>query len=186
MIRDVRIVPLRESAYIKPKSMLYNHKGQEKRWDLVEVHDSVAILLVDPEKEHFVIVKQLRPSVYLHNGDGHTYELCAGIVDKDASLAQIAKEEIMEECGYDVPLDEIEKITSFYSSVGFGASVQTLYYAEVTQVMKTGEGGGVDIEDIEVVYLPFSKAREFLYDETKAKTPGIMFAFEWFFAHHRK
>ena len=186
MIRDVRIVPLEESKYIKPKSMYYVHKGQEKRWDLVEVHDSVAILLVDREREHFIIVKQLRPSVYLHNGEGHTYELCAGIVDKESSLEQIAKEEIMEECGYDVPLESIHKITSFYSSVGFGASVQTLYFAEVCQDMKKGEGGGIDVEDIEVVYLPFRDAKSFIYDETKAKTPGIMFAFEWFFSYHLK
>ena len=44
---------------------------------------------------------------------GVTYELCAGIVDKAASLKQIAKEEIFEECGYDVPLEQIEKITSY-------------------------------------------------------------------------
>ena len=44
---------------------------------------------------------------------GLTYELCAGIVDKDSSVEQIAKEEILEECGYDVPLGKIEKITSF-------------------------------------------------------------------------
>lgn len=42
---------------------------------------------------------------------GVTYEMCAGIVDKDCSVEQIAKEEVLEECGYDVPLDHIEKIT---------------------------------------------------------------------------
>ena len=31
--------------------------------------------------------------------DGVTFELCAGIVDKRASLAQIAKEEVYEETG---------------------------------------------------------------------------------------
>ena len=44
---------------------------------------------------------------------GITIELCAGIVDKDASLEQIAKEEIHEECGYDVPIENIQKIKSF-------------------------------------------------------------------------
>ena len=44
---------------------------------------------------------------------GITYELCAGIVDKNVSLAEIAKMEVLEECGYDVPIDSIEKVTSF-------------------------------------------------------------------------
>ena len=42
---------------------------------------------------------------------GVTYEMCAGIVDKDCSVEQIAKEEVLEECGYDVPLRHLEKIT---------------------------------------------------------------------------
>ena len=32
--------------------------------------------------------------------EGVTYELCAGIVDKQASLEQIAKEEVLEETGW--------------------------------------------------------------------------------------
>ena len=44
---------------------------------------------------------------------GVTYELCAGIVDKDGSKEQIAQEEVLEETGYKVPLDSIEKISSF-------------------------------------------------------------------------
>lgn len=43
---------------------------------------------------------------------GITYELCAGIVDKDTSLEQIAQAELLEECGYKVPLDKLERICS--------------------------------------------------------------------------
>ena len=44
---------------------------------------------------------------------GVTHELCAGIVDKpQLSLAEIMREEITEECGYDVPLEKIERVTS--------------------------------------------------------------------------
>lgn len=34
-----------------------------------------------------------------------TMELCAGIVDKNISLADIAREELIEECGYNVPVE---------------------------------------------------------------------------------
>ncbi len=44
---------------------------------------------------------------------GVTYEMCAGIVDKEgATLKEIAQAEILEECGYDVPIENIEKITA--------------------------------------------------------------------------
>jgi hypothetical protein len=42
---------------------------------------------------------------------GFTLELCAGIMDKKHLSAQeTAKEEVLEECGYDVPLEKFEPI----------------------------------------------------------------------------
>lgn len=40
-------------------------------------------------------------------------ELCAGIVDKDKSWIEIAREEVLEECGYDVPVERIEEVLTF-------------------------------------------------------------------------
>ena len=42
---------------------------------------------------------------------GLTHELCAGIVDKELSFVEIAKIEVLEECGYDVPIENFVKIT---------------------------------------------------------------------------
>ena len=43
--------------------------------------------------------------------DGITLELCAGIIDKaDKTRREIARMEIFEECGYDVPLEAVEEI----------------------------------------------------------------------------
>jgi UDP-sugar diphosphatase len=99
-------------------------------------------------------------------------ELCAGIVDKNLTLQKIAQEEIEEECGYAVALESVEKITSFYTSVGFAGSKQTLYYVEVDESMKVSDGGGVDDELIEVVLLSIEDAKEFIYNENIVKTPG--------------
>ena len=44
---------------------------------------------------------------------GMTLELCAGIVDKDKDVAEIAQGEILEETGYKVPKENIQKVTSF-------------------------------------------------------------------------
>jgi UDP-sugar diphosphatase len=44
---------------------------------------------------------------------GFTLELCAGIVDKKKTLAEIAAEEVLEECGYKVDPDKLEHVIQF-------------------------------------------------------------------------
>ena len=83
---------------------------------------------------------------------GIAYELCAGIVDKQMSLSQVAKEEVLEECGYDIPVENLHQVTSWRGEVG---------------------------EQIEILYLPVSDMRTFMYDEEKVKEVSLMFAFLW-------
>ena len=109
------------------------------------------------------------------------YELCAGIVDKNASIAQITKEEILEECGYDIPLENLQKISSFYTSVGISGTHQTLYYAQIDESMRVNNGGGLADEDIEVIYIPTSESKAFMFDESYQKTTGVMLSIYWFF-----
>lgn len=180
-IKHFKLQPLVNAKFISTSFATYEQEGIQKSWEIVEAHDSVAILIYHKEKRSFVLVKQFRPAVYLNNDNGMTIELCAGIVDKELSLAEIVREEVEEECGYDIPLSNIQKITSFHTSVGFAGSKQTLYFTEVEESMKVSEGGGVDHEQIEVVYLPIDEAKKLLYDESIAKTPGLMFAFMWWF-----
>ncbi|XP_054683740.1 uridine diphosphate glucose pyrophosphatase NUDT14 isoform X4 [Grus americana] len=68
------------------------------------------------------------------------------------------------------------------SGVGVTGSRQTLFYAEVTDQMRTGEGGGQPEEGelIEVVEVPLEDAMKFAYDETLPKTMGVIFSFMWF------
>lgn len=171
--------PLHDPHFIRTALARYEQNGIPKSWEIVEAHDSVAILIYHVQKEVFVLVKQFRPAVYLNNNDGHTVELCAGIVDKDMPLVQIAVEEIEEECGYSVPLEAMERVTAFHTSVGFAGSRQTLYYAEVEESMHTGEGGGIEGELIEVLEVSMSEMETLIFDESIAKTPGLMFAFMW-------
>jgi len=185
IIEDFRREPLVESNFIETSLVKYRQNGVDKDWEVVRANDSVAILIYHKERESFVLVKQFRPAVYMANQDGMTIELCAGIIDKDLTLEQIAQEEIEEECGYRVSVDTIEKITSFYTSVGFAGSEQTLYFAEVDDRMKVSNGGGVDGEVIEVIELPIINAKEMMYDDSIAKTTGLAFAFMWFFERHK-
>ena len=65
----------------------------------------MAILIYHEEKDAFLVVKQFRPPVYLNDTSKVcTYELCAGIVDKDTTYAIIAQEEI----------DDTDYINNYY------------------------------------------------------------------------
>jgi len=89
---------LQNPNFIKPILINYTQDGVAKKWEAVISHDSVAVLLYHEEKNAFILEKQLRATVLNANKkDGMMYELCAGIIDKDTTNAQIAKEEILEE-----------------------------------------------------------------------------------------
>lgn len=181
------IQELKDPKFIKPIEINYIQKGVKKRWEAVITHDGVAILLWHKHRDAFVFVKQLRATVFNKNKtDGYVYELCAGIIDKDATKAQIAKEEILEECGYDVPVQNLQKISTFYTNVGISGTQQTLYYAELHEDMKCSDGGGIEDEDIEVIYIPVSEAKRFMFDESYQKTTGVMLSIYWFFENIKK
>jgi len=173
---------LENPSFVKPLLIHYKQNEIDRTWEAVKSHDSVSILLYNTDLKSFIIVKQFRPPVLLNNKtDGMMYELCAGIVDKNLSLKEIAKEEILEECGYDVDLQHIEEITSFYTSVGISGALQTLFYAEIDESMKVNEGGGLEEETIEVIHVKKEEAKKFVLDVSYKKTPGLMMAFYWFF-----
>jgi len=178
-IEDFELQELKNPKFIEAGLVKYKQNGIPKTWEVVKAHDSVAILIYHKEHNSFVLVKQFRPAVYMGNGNGLTVELCAGIVDKDLLLVEIASEEITEECGYLVPIEQIERITEVNSAVGFAGSKQTLFYTEVDESMHVSSGGGIDSELIEVVEIPVDKTRDFIYDEAIAKTTGLLFALMW-------
>ena len=97
-IEKFKTSDLVDTKFVHPVKISYIQNGIKKNWEAVKSFDSVAILLYHSEKNAFILVKQFRPPVYLNDESKLcTYELCAGIVDKDKSLLEIAKEEIDEE-----------------------------------------------------------------------------------------
>lgn len=181
IIENFRLESLRDPKFIKTACARYKHNGKEKRWEILEAHNSVMALLYHKKKDSFILVKQFRPAVYRNNKDGMVLELCAGIIDKNIPDINIMQEEIEEECGYSVSIDKIEKIISFYSAVGFSGNSQILYYSEINESMKISEGGGLSEENIEVIELSVKDAYKFIFDEFIPKTPALIFAIMWWF-----
>jgi len=140
-----------DSKFVKPKRIIYEEKGAEKIWDVVDSHNSVAVIVHNLDTGKYIFVKQFRPAVWNSGGTGYCLELCAGIVDKDKSLAEIAREEVFEELGYEVPLVDFQQMESIRTSVGILGSMQTLFHVNVQDGQKTSKGGGINGENIEVV-----------------------------------
>ena len=139
--------------------------GREMNWEMIDSHDSVHILVDNPDKECLMFVKQVRIPALVNNPDtnGECLECCAGLVDKDCSVEQIAKEEILEEMGYDIPLEQISFERKYLSSVGTQATNVYCYSAEVFENQKDNDGGGLESEDIEVISIPYDKVFSFIY-----------------------
>jgi len=175
---DIEIVDIKEATNPTTKiyEITYKENGQLKQKEVLKPLDVVKILIYHKDKKAFVLTKQFRALLAINYPEyAIRYELCGGREDKKGlSSQEIAKEEVLEETGYKV--EKLQKITTLYTG-----SKMTLFYAEVDESMRVNSGGGVDYENIEVVYLPISKAKEFMFDETIPKRPALMFSFCWFF-----
>lgn len=196
-ISNVIIKPLQESIYMKPLTMQFMQNGKKRAWDLLAVHDSVAVIIFNITRNVLILVKQFRPPVYIgsipeedRQGEidvkkypaelGITIELCAGIVDKNLPLPEIAAEEIYEECGYKIDAKLLEQVACYRSGVGTMGSIQTLFYCEVTDDMRMHQGGGVEDEVIDVVEMNILDIKKYIAQEHILSPPSFLFGIYWF------
>ncbi|KAL5240257.1 hypothetical protein ACI65C_007667 [Semiaphis heraclei] len=114
---------------------------------------------------------------------GLTVEFCAGIVDKNKALEEIAVDEVREECGYEVKVSDMEKIISCRAALSTAGSIMTFFYTEVTDQMKVSEGGGLanEGEDIEVVEYTIPQIRDIItQSEVLNGSSSFLFGLMWF------
>ena len=166
--------------FVRSYLATYKYKGIEKSWELVESMDSVVVFIYKKDTDEFVFVRQFRAPIYYKNNIGDSIELCAGLVDKNMSLVEIAREEVLEECGYDVSSERLEFIDSFSSSPGRSGAIGNFYYVEVTDEDKVSEGGGIHEEDIEVLYIKREEYRKFISSLKHPISSGMAFMYLWF------
>lgn len=68
----------------------------------------------------------------------------------------------------------------FFTNVGISGAKQHLYFATISENQKLHSGGGINDEQIELYFLNKDDMDSFIFDETKAKTPGLIFSLYWF------
>lgn len=170
----VQVVPNREPKFVKTQKVLAVRDGDNTGestnvdWEMVNTHDTVHIMVDNTDTKELLLVRQVRIPVLVNDDsfDGVVYEACAGIIDKDISIDEIAREEILEELGYDIPISDITFFKQIKSSVGSAGRTSHLYFAEVKEQYKVNEGGGIHGEDIEVVRIPYNEVDEFIVNYT--------------------
>ncbi|GMS95942.1 hypothetical protein PENTCL1PPCAC_18117 [Pristionchus entomophagus] len=196
-----------QSVYLRSYRLNFEQNGQPREFDLALRHSSVATLLYHKKRKQFLMVRQFRPAIFVsrilkmdenrgknvHDVDwkkydreiGYTRELCAGLIDKEIPLIDIAREEIEEECGYKVNNEQIRWMASFIVDSG---SPQHLFYAEIDESHKLHEGGGNNHEGefIYQVWMSEDEARDHLTSSDPRSPPGLLYALEWWFSRDDK
>ncbi|MDP3784404.1 MAG: NUDIX hydrolase [Sphingopyxis sp.] len=134
---------------------------QQGTWEYVSrsrgIHAAVILAIDDAaDGRHVILVEQYRVPLKVQ-----CLELPAGLVGDDSAgeAAQVAAErELEEETGYRA--SHWRMIGEFYSSPGMVSESFTLLMA--TGLVKIGDGGGVDSEDIVVHRVPLAGIADFV------------------------
>jgi len=157
---------------------------------IFERGDSVAVLLYNPDADDVVMVNQFKAPALIarqrdnpKTQDGWVTEAVAGMIDDGESPEQAVIREAFEETGYKV--HKLVPISTFFSSPGGTSERIFLYFAEVHSVDKTGNGGGIDDEDIEVIE---TSAHQLLnqLEAKKIEDPKLIIAAYWLQDYIRK
>jgi nudix-type nucleoside diphosphatase (YffH/AdpP family) len=123
---------------------------------IFERGDSVAVLLFNRDKRAVALVEQFKaPALVARRRDdptttdGWLVETLAGMIDDGEMPEAAAIRETLEETGYRIRTPEL--IGRFFVSPGGTSERVFLYFAEVGDADRVGEGGGIDDEDIKVL-----------------------------------
>lgn len=152
---DTHILPADADA---PEEVMWQGRfitaRKRGRWEYVGRARGIraAVILAVDAEDHVILVDQYRVPL-----GKRCIELPAGLVgdnddiaDEDASVA--AARELEEETGYHA--GRMENLGEFHSSPGMVSESFTLFRAH--DLVKVGEGGGVDSEDIVVRRVPLA------------------------------
>lgn len=140
---------------------------------------AVGVLLYDPDRAEFVMVRQFRVGMLDREESPWPLELVAGLVDKDESLESVAQREVKEETNLEV--SEVIKICDYYNSPGASTEQVTLFFAKV-DASSAGGVHGLDHEheDIQVEVISEQEAQLAMKTGTINNAMSLI-ALQWFF-----
>lgn len=184
-MKIVNITKLNEPKFIKTFGVDYEVNEKINKWEMVERHDSVHVLVHDTSKDELILVKQNRVPALVKTGIAEVIECCAGIVDKyegenlNTRLRKIAVEEVREEIGYVISTDDLIQYAPILSSVGTSGSSVYLFSCKIDENTEyLGQLLG-EHENIEVYRIKAKDAKLFLLNETRTDTTTKLLISSW-------
>ena len=138
------------------------HQKYSKR-EIVEHPGGVAIIAVDSDGK-IPIVKQFRKAA-----EDYLLEIPAGKLEHGEQPIDTAKRELLEETGYTA--DNLEKLTSFYSSPGFTNEIIHIF---VAQNLTSGEAKPDEDEYIEVEKYSIEELKQMIEDKEIKDSKSII------------
>jgi nudix-type nucleoside diphosphatase (YffH/AdpP family) len=118
--------------------------------------NGATILPYDPVRRTVILTRQFRLPTYVNgNASGMLIETCAGLLDQE-NAEQCITRELREETGFE--LREVRKVMEAYMSPGSVTEILHFFVAEYSATQRSGAGGGIEEEDIEVLELPIEEA----------------------------
>jgi nudix-type nucleoside diphosphatase (YffH/AdpP family) len=122
----------------------------------IEDHGRAACVLpYDPVRRIALLVRQLRVPALYAGGDTAILEAPAGLIDPGEDGGTAARREAMEEVG--VRLTSLDPVASTWTMPGISAERMDLFLGIYAAADRTGAGGGIEDEGIEVVEMPLSE-----------------------------
>ena len=117
--------------------------------------DGVAVLLYNRETKKVVLSKQFRMPMYVAGvKNGFSIEVCGGTVDENESPETSVIRETKEEVGYRISC--AQKVHTVFLSPGLMREQVHLYIAEYKGEDKIYRGGGLAVENEEIIVLETS------------------------------
>ncbi len=152
--------------------------------EMLDKGDCVGVLLYEKDTDCLIMVNQFRYPTVEHT-NGWLLEIVAGGIENNEDPEKSAIREIEEETGYRV--NELEFITSFYTTPGNSSERMFLYYSEVIKSDKLYDGGGVkgELEDIQVYKFKCSEIDKLLTTNAIVDAKSII-ALQWFKMYKNK
>lgn len=152
--------------------------------EIFERGNAVVVLPYDPVRDEVVLIEQIRIPAIGNSDNPWLYELVAGMIDKQESVLEVARRELLEETG--LTCASLTPIGSHLSSPGGCSERLHMVLAQVDASQAQGiHGLDHEHEDIRVVVVPRDQAYQ-MVESGEIDNGSSVIGLQWLELNHHK